>query len=138
MHHKLSSVAILISICITMIGCQRVLPVYNIKNAPISSVTKTTLTLDHVSQTIIDAGKTLNWKMREVKPGIKPGNIIGTLYIRNHAASIDIRYTTLSYSIFYRNSQYLFYDPEDNTIHKNYNLWIQELDNAIRKRLVNL
>ena len=134
MHHKLSRIAILISICITMIGCQRVLPVYNIKNAPISSVTKTTLTLDHVSQAIIDAGKTLNWKMREVNPG----NIIGTLYIRNHAASIDIRYTKHSYSIFYRNSQYLFYDPEDNTIHKNYNLWIQELDNAIRERLAKL
>ena len=40
-----------------------------------------------------------------------------------------------SYSIDYKNSLNLKYDSTKNTIHKNYNGWIQNLDNAIQVQL---
>ena len=55
---------------------------------------------------------------------------------RDHRAVVDVRYDTKTYSIKYKDSSNLQYDG--TSIHKNYNGWIQNLDNAIRARLTGL
>ena len=65
-----------------------------------------------------------------------PGNIEGTLILREHRAVVDVRYDTKTYSIKYKDSSNLQYDGA--SIHKNYNGWIQNLDNGIRARLTGL
>ena len=65
----------------------------------------------------------------------KPGLIVGTLNLRTHTAVVDIPYTTTSYSILYKSSVNL--KQEGNTIHSNYNGWVQNLDQAIKRQLIN-
>ena len=48
-------------------------------------------------------------------------------------AKVDINYNTKTYSITYKDSSDLDYDG--TKIHKNYNGWIQNLDNAIKVQL---
>ena len=100
---------------------------------PITTATGKEPSLDQVTKAIIEAGATTRppWQMVVAQPGL----IIGTLNIREHQVVVDIPYTSKMYSIKYKNSTNLKYDPEKGTIHSNYTSWIQNLDNAIRSRL---
>jgi hypothetical protein len=51
-------------------------------------------------------------------------------------AKVDVKYDTKTYNITYKDSSNLEYDGKN--IHKNYNGWIQNLDNGIRAQLSNL
>lgn len=92
---------------------------------------KQNLSMDNVTKAIIRAGASLGWQMKKVKDG----EIIGTLYLRDHMAQVKIPYNTKDYSILYQNSSNLKYDAEANTIHSNYNGWVQNLDRAIQTQL---
>jgi hypothetical protein len=48
-------------------------------------------------------------------------------------AVVDVNYTPQTYSITYKDSSNLGYDGQ--SIHKNYNGWVQNLDKAIRAQL---
>jgi len=48
-------------------------------------------------------------------------------------AQVDIKYSTIAYSITYKDSSNLKYDG--TKIHSNYNGWIQNLDKAIKIQL---
>ncbi len=97
---------------------------------------------------IRDAAGKLGWR---VEPG-EPGHIIATLVVRQHTAVVDISYTQTSYSIVYKSSVNLDYagadakapSPEEDirfpvrttpVIHGNYNKWVQQLNDAIFRRL---
>lgn len=67
---------------------------------------------------------------------MEPGYIVGTLKLRSHVAVVDIRHTTKSYSITYKDSTNLDYDGTN--IHRNYNGWISNLDRAIKTQLATL
>ena len=84
-----------------------------------------------VTKAIVEAGTGLKWSMAVVKPG----QIVGTLFIRSHTAVVDIPYNTKTYSIIYKDSTNLKYNADKQTIHENYRGWIQNLDNAIKGRL---
>jgi len=104
-------------------GCA--LPIYNIKDAPVGREA----TAEQVKFAILRAGATLGWQMRQVRPS----EIEGTLYLRNHMAKVDIPYSAQSYSIIYKDSLNLLYDGTN--IHKNYNGWIKNLDAAIKAQI---
>lgn len=86
---------------------------------------------DQVYKAIKAAGANLGWIITKTKPGLAQGQ----LNLRGNMAVVDIPYTTNSYAIEYRDSTGLRYDPARQTIHKNYNGWIQNLDRAIRVQL---
>ena len=65
-----------------------------------------------------------------------PGVVNGTIHLRTHTAVIDVEYTTKSYNIVYRSSENL--DVGNGQIHKNYNGWIENLNNAIRRELLRV
>ena len=87
---------------------------------------------EDVQKAIVRAGVGLGWEMKPVEPGL----IVGTLHLRTHMAMVDIKYDTKNYSITYKDSSGLDYDGHN--IHKNYNGWIQNLDNGIRSQLTSL
>jgi len=62
---------------------------------------------------------------------IKTGHILGTLHLRKHVAKIDITFDNKSLNIQYKDSVNLDYKSDDQTIHSNYNGWIQNLTKAI-------
>lgn len=117
-------------LALALVGCKSN-PVYNVEGAPISTSTSG-YNLRDVRDAIQQAGVSLGWQMKDVKPGL----IVGTLVIRDHMAQVDIPYNRTSYSIIYRDSQNLNYDGVN--IHSNYNGWIQRLNGAINAQLSRL
>lgn len=72
-----------------------------------------------------------------------PGKIAGKLNLRAHQTVVDIAYDATSSYIRYKSSKGLLYGEADHTsgqetreIHKNYNGWIENLDNAIRTQFI--
>lgn len=120
------SVITLTAALVFLAGC-RTTPIYNVENAPIEISSKHTS--NDIKKAIIRAGTGLGWQMKAKKKG----HIVGTLYIRKFIAVVDINYTPKSYSITYKSSSGLQYDGE--SIHKNYNGWVQNLDRRIQSQL---
>jgi hypothetical protein len=101
-------------------------PVYTVSDAAVIA-SKQSVTLDEVSKAIVRAGAGLGWQMNETEPG----HIVGTLNLRNHTAVVDVTYDIKSYRVLgQHNLQY-----DGTNIHRNYNGWIQRLDQAIRAEL---
>ena len=71
------------------------------------------------------AGAQLGWVMESQGPGL----MRGTLNLRTHQAVVDIPYDQRRFSIRYAGSTNLDYDG--TSIHRNYNGWVQNLQNAI-------
>jgi hypothetical protein len=132
MSPKLLKVIIPGALALLLVACTGQ-PIRNIDNAPVN-VSSPNYDLSDVTKAIQSAGAGLGWQMKEATPG----HIVGTLYLRSHVAVVDIVYTLDDYSINYKSSTNLNYNAANNTIHKNYNGWIQNLTNAINARLVNL
>jgi hypothetical protein len=118
---KLFAIAFL---AIAVASC-RTATVYNVNDAPLT--TSKPATMAQVEAAIKRAGGGLGWQMKTVAPG----HIVGRLPVRTHLAVVDITYTTKDFSIKYKNSNNLKYDAADNTIHSNYNGWVQNLEQAI-------
>jgi hypothetical protein len=117
-------------LALALVGC-RSNPIYNVTDAPVTTSTRG-YNLNDVRNAIQQAGVTLGWQMKDVRPGL----ILGTLYLRDHMAQVDIPYDRQTYSIVYRDSSNLGYDGTN--IHSNYNSWIQNLSAAINARLSTL
>lgn len=125
---------VLLFLCVMFVavmGCRGGGQIYNVKDAPVTTASVKTPSLEEIQKAIVTAGTGLNWRMAVVKPGL----IVGTLSVRSHMAIVNIAYDTKTYSITYKDSTNLKYDAEKQTIHENYRGWIQNLDNAIRSRL---
>ena len=117
-------------LALALVGC-RSNQVYNVEGTPISTSTSG-YSLRDVRDAIQQAGVSLGWQMQDVKPGL----IVGTLYLRDHMAQVEIPYSRSSYSILYKDSQNLNYDGAN--IHSNYNGWVQRLNGAINAQLSRL
>lgn len=82
-------------------------------------------TLAQRADQIRRAGAGLGWRMEAQGPGA----IRGTLNLRTHQAVVDIPHDTQRFGIRYVSSSNLDYDGTG--IHRNYNSWVQNLQNAI-------
>jgi hypothetical protein len=105
------------------LGACRAAPLYNVSSATMS--TPPTATVEQVAGAIKRAGVGLGWQM--IDKG--PGEIEGRLKLRSHLAVVSVTFDNKNFSIFYKDSNNLDYDG--TRIHKNYNGWIQNLENAI-------
>lgn len=128
---KLFKIGIMLTLLAFMFTGCRTGALVNINDASFVPMDTQKLTMDNVGRSIIRAGATLGWQMKKVSDG----EIVGTLYLRDHMAQVKIPYTTKSYSIVYQNSSNLKYDADNNTIHSNYNGWVKNLDRAIQIQL---
>ena len=87
-----------------------------------------------VRDSILWAATAKNWKVDYVGAG----RLTGKLTVRDrHMIEVAIVYTPQEYSIVYRDSLNMNFNPKDGTIHPNYNRWVGELrqaiDSALRK-----
>ena len=108
-------IVILIVLSLFLIGC-RTAPVMDISNEQINTASGKTPALSVVTNKIVQAGVQLGWQMKKVKPG----QIIGTLHLRDHMVQVTINYSNKQYSINYKDSNNMSYDGTN--IHSNYNL----------------
>ena len=118
--------AIFILVLTLTVGCVgRTKPVYNIENQSIDYA----LTMEQVEKAIVKSGSQKKWRMMVVKPG----QIVGNILVRSHKARIQIDYTEKFYAITYLESNNLLH--KDGKIHRNYNRWINNLDQTIQSNL---
>lgn len=128
MKNMLKIFSVVAVVLFLMTGC-RTAAVYNVENYP--TEIKKNIKDDKIFKAIKTAGLGLGWQVKKIKPGLAEAK----LYIRSHMAEVKIPYTKDNFSIIYKNSGNLKYDAEKNTIHNNYNGWVQNLRNAIALRL---
>lgn len=107
-------------------GCSTSQPVMNMTNSQVPLG----LSESDISRAIINAGVSKKWVMREEHPGL----ITGHIQVRQHQANISIPYNTANYSINYVSSVNLD-DKGKGKIHRNYNRWINGLNQAIQLEL---
>jgi hypothetical protein len=100
---------------------------------PVTSAVPVSLTAHEVGKAIAiaAAASKFDWTPKL----IEEGTIEATLPIRKHELVVDITYTATEYTIKYKSSKNLGYDKRDNTIHKNYKEWLQNLDTGIQRAL---
>jgi hypothetical protein len=127
---KFRSSLVLAGIVIAMLGGCRSAGIYNVSAAPV--VANKAVSMDDVQKAIIRAGASLGWQMKPVEPGL----IVGTLTLRTHMAMVNVKYDAKTYSITYKDSSNLDYTGD--SIHKNYNGWVTNLDRGIQSQLSNL
>jgi predicted small lipoprotein YifL len=122
------SVLVLLA-ALSLTGCRT----SNILNVPHQTVmtTKKALTNDDVFKAIVRAGASKGWIITRVNDN----TATGTLNLRGHQAVVTITFNTKEYSITYKSSVNLKYNAEKNTIHSNYNGWVQNLKDAINVQL---
>ena len=113
---------------VVLTGC-RTATVYNVMDNPVNI--KSEVADDAMFKAIKMAGLNLGWQITKVKPGLAQGQ----LNLRDHVAVIEIPYSKESFSIVYKSSSNLDYNASKNTIHSNYNGWVQNLRNAITLQL---
>jgi hypothetical protein len=102
-------------------ACARTAPIYNVSNASFVGHGS----MAQRNQQIKRAGAGLGWIMEDVGPNL----IRATLNLRTHQALVDIRYDQGGFSMRYANSTNLDYDG--TMIHRNYNGWVQRLEQHI-------
>lgn len=105
------------------LGACRAAPVYNVSSSTMAAPPNATL--EQVASAIKRAGVGLGWQMIEKGPS----EMEGRLNLRSHLAVVSITFDTKQFSIFYKDSNNLDYNGTQ--IHKNYNGWVQNLEQAI-------
>jgi uncharacterized membrane protein len=118
---------LLLILIATSLSCRKA-PVRDIPDNSIPNTFDKTLTIEEVEAAIIAGGSEAGWSMRKTSPGL----IIGTIQVRTHQASVDVKYSENNWSITYRDSSNLKYNGEK--IHVNYNKWVSRLADSIRKQ----
>lgn len=127
---KIKSILLALSIVLTFTACG-VAQVYNV---PHQSITIDNTREADVYKAIVRAGSGLGWNVQR----IRSGKAEASLHLRTHVAIVTIDYNSKDYSITYKSSVNLHYDESMNTIHTNYNGWIQNLNKAIQIQLTLL
>ena len=110
-------------------GCRTTAPILTISNAPLGPPPGASVSTEDVSRAIWAAGKRLGWVIEPVRPG----ELTGTLKLRQHLAVVTIRHDTSTFSIHYKNSVNL--RQHDQEIHRQYNNWVQNLARNIQSEM---
>jgi hypothetical protein len=125
-------------------------PIVNYRNIPLDA-SGASVRAERVEQAIRNAASAKGWKIAE-----EPGNkMLVTLVVNNkHTVMVEIAYSETRYSLVYRDSVNMKYDPEylpnfqspagrsvginargRPSIHPNYNVWVGDLKVAIGAEL---
>ncbi len=119
---------------LALTGCMRQAKLQNPTNLPVYGATGKQLTEAQVKQAILAGAREKGWVAREMGPGL----ITATLAVRSHLAEVEIPYSANGYSILYVRSSNLDYDARNQTIHNQYNNWVDYLRRAIEARMAEM
>ena len=120
---------------LNLLGCHSA-PIQNVEYVPVT-IKKLNYTEEDVEKLIMRAGASTLWRLEQNTPGVILATYYGPLEDGkiSYSASVTITYTRKSYSIQYLSSTgNLQYGPGE--IHENYNNWVKNLDNAIRREML--
>ena len=94
-----------------------------------SSITTKSLSASKVAQAISTCSAGRGWKFSKAGSG----KMVGQLTVRGkHYVEVGVEYSAKAYKITYRDSKNMKYDVANNTIHRRYNSWLENLDNDVK------
>ncbi len=120
---------VLLSFILVLVGCGGA-TIQNVDNSGYISGSK--VTTSKVETAIKKGAMRKGWVTKRVKRGLLEArnNVRG-----KYLVVVNIAYDTKGYKITYKDSRNLKYDPSTNTIHRNYNKWIANLERNINYEL---
>jgi len=95
----------------------------------------TQFSLEEVQAAIIEGCAARGWSAALESEGVISASIVVRA---KHLAQITIPFSSSSFSLLYVASENLDYDPDRNTIHRNYNKWVLKLSRTIGQKLQTL
>lgn len=121
---------ILLVSLVLFVGCTSK-PMIQIENQgiPARYSSKTQLDSDQITRAIFAGCQAKGWEAKVIGPGL----IEASITVRAHSVTVQIPYSSTSYSITYISSENLDYN--NGNIHRSYNNWITYLSNAIQDEL---
>lgn len=119
---------IILLACVVMAGC-RTAPILELDNRPVVSVEGAVLSDAEIEEAIVRGAIDKGWRIVSRDPGV----IAAEIDVREHYAAVRIPYDRNGYAIEYVDSRDL--EQRGNEIHKSYNRWVQNLDQAIQRQL---
>jgi len=122
-----SKFSIFIISLILLSGCQTTVPLYNAKNISISP--RLSASNEEIAEAIWSAARRQGWKTERMGDR----KIKAVKHIRSHSITVSINYSKSSFDIFYVDSNNLKFDGSN--IHKNYNIWIHQLEESIQNEI---
>jgi hypothetical protein len=121
--------AVLLTLAVSIAAC-RTAPINQPEIHLTTLAAASKLTEGQIADAIQRGGKARGWEMAAAGPG----HITGTLRVRDkHLAVTDISYSKTQIRIAYKSSEGLSYG--DGKIHRNYNKWVEQLADSIRKQI---
>lgn len=126
----LTAAASLLCAVLALGGCSsRQVKVANVNSAAVPSG----MAIGEVKRSIIEGCDARGWICKD----IDEDTIEGSIWVRGkHYAQVSIDYSVDNYSIQYSDSKELKYNAKNNSIHKNYNSWIMNLNGDIMNALM--
>lgn len=127
----LISIVLIVAIAPTIGDAAR--PIVNVTNEPIpAKADGTSFSSQEIQSIILNSCNERDWSPEFIEDGI----VRATLNVRNrHYAIVEISFAPTEYSITYLSSIALDYEERKQRIHKNYNVWVNELREAINKNI---
>lgn len=114
-----------IGLVFLLTGCRGSHPLINVEKAGTGAPRGATL--EQVERAIQLGAAHKKWTVRRIRPGLLEGQV----QVRSHVAVVEIPFDTEQFSIIYKDSTNLKYDPDGPSIHSNYNAWVGNLKAAI-------
>lgn len=95
----------------------------------IENVSMATTSLDGAKRAIVSAATGRKW----IPQVVAPGQIVCTINVRGkHEVVVEVAYTASTFSIRYKSSENMNYDPATQTISPKYNQWVNNLAKDIQ------
>jgi hypothetical protein len=111
-------------------GC-KTQPVFEVVAAPIPVAPGKTASMDDVQKAIVRGGTRAGWQILPEAPG----RLTGRYQSGNHTANVAIDHDTKTYNIKMRDTSVR---SDGASVHRAYNMWVQNLDRSIRVELASL
>lgn len=126
---------LMMAAALVAVGCARMGVVQDVNNEHVHRYDGKSLTIDEMAHVVADAAVKEGWQ-----PQLEsPGHMVVTKRSSNEwSVSVDVLYTADEFSIHYKNSQGLKYNPRTHQIHRNYPGWILDLDRRIQETAQDL
>ncbi|RXK12563.1 hypothetical protein CP965_08260 [Halarcobacter mediterraneus] len=123
---------ILLVFILILSGCKTA-AIHNIDNTDYINDKK--VNTKKVENAIVKAAMKRGWGTKKIKTGLieAKNNVRG-----KHLVIVNINYNSKGYKISYKDSRNMKYDAGSNTIHKNYNKWIGNLEKDINYELFQI
>ena|SRR5690554_165264 len=106
-------------------ACSNTQPIHNVEQATVVS----SLSAEQVRSAIVQAATNRGWIIEEDSGD----EIVAVINVRTHQAKVRIPYSESNYSIEYDSSDNL--KQRGSSIHRNYNRWVHNLNNDIRRNM---